>query len=207
MKIVFATTNKRKIEDVLEIIKENNLDVSLLTLDDILFQEEIEETGTTLQENSFIKAKTVSDYCKKQGIPYPVIADDTGLFIDALHGEPGIYTARYAEIELKNDPSLPKYQCIIKVLDKMENVTNRKAVYKTIATYMSTDGNYFQEEGESYGYIAEEIVEPIKKPYFYSVFCLEGQEKTFNQMTKEELKDTYRYQTMKKVLTKATKYK
>ena len=59
MKIVFATTNKRKIEDVLEIIKENNLDVSLLTLDDILFQEEIEEDGTTLQENSFIKAKTV----------------------------------------------------------------------------------------------------------------------------------------------------
>ena len=158
MKIVFATTNKRKIEDVLEIIKENNLDVSVLTLDDILFQEEIEETGTTLQENSFIKAKTVSDYCKKQGIPYPVIADDTGLFIDALHGEPGIYTARYADLELKNDPSLPKYQCIIKVLDKMKNVTNRKAVYKTIATYMSPDGNYFQEEGESYGYIAEEIV-------------------------------------------------
>ena len=56
MKIVFATTNKRKIEDVLEIIKDNNLDVSLLTLDDILFQEEIEEDGTTLQENSFINS-------------------------------------------------------------------------------------------------------------------------------------------------------
>ena len=48
--------------------------------------------------------------------------------------------------------------------------TNRKAVYKTIATYMSPDGNYFQEEGESYGYIAEEIVEPIKKTIF--LFCI-----------------------------------
>lgn len=207
MKIIFATTNKRKIEDVLEIIKENNLDISLLTLDDILFQEEIEETGTTLRENSFIKAKTILEYCKKHGFNYPILADDAGLFIDALNGEPGIYTARYADLELKNDPSLPKYQCIIKVLDKMKNVTNRKAVYKAIATYMSPDGNYFQEEGESAGYIAEEIVEPIKKPYFYSIFCLEGKEKTFNQMTKEELSDTYRYQVMKKILTKATKYK
>ena len=170
MKIVFATTNKRKIEDVLEIIKENKLDVSLLTLDDILFQEEIEETGTTLEENSFIKAKTVSDYCKKQGFPYPVIADDSGLFIDVLNGEPGIYTARYADLELKNNPSLPKYQCIIKVLDKMHGSTNRRAVYRTVATYMFPNGAYFQEEGESYGMIVEKIIEPVKKPYFTLYF-------------------------------------
>lgn len=89
----------------------------------------------------------------------------------------------------------------------MHGSTNRRAVYRTVATYMFPNGAYFQEEGESYGMIVEKIIEPVKKPYFYSVFCLEGYHKTFNQMTKEELKDTYRYQTMRKVLTKIANYK
>ena len=151
MKIVFATTNKRKIEDVLEIIKENNLDVSLLTLDDILFQEEIEEDGTTLQENSFIKAKTVSDYCKKQGIPYPVIADDTGLFIDALHGEPGIYTARYAGENATQKEQIDKLLNNMKQYTKMED---RTCKFVCVLTAILPNGKKIVARGECKGMIA-----------------------------------------------------
>ena len=205
MIIVFATANKRKIEDLEEIIKENNLDITVLTLDDIGYHEEIQETGSTLAENSLIKAKTIATYCRDKGLDYPVIADDAGLFVDALNGEPGIYTARYADEELKKDPSLPKYQCVVKVLDKLKKETNRKATYQCVVTCILPNGTYFQEEGKSRGTIAKEILEPIKKPYFYSVFCLENINRTFNQMNPQELKDTYRYQTMKKVVTKIKK--
>lgn len=63
-----------------------------------------------------------------------------------------------------------------------------------------SDGTYFQDSGVSYGEIGEQIVEPIKKPYFYSIFKLANTNKTFNLLTEEELSDTYRYNAMKKVL-------
>lgn len=201
MDILFATTNKRKIEDVLEIIKENNLDIHIITLDDINYQEEIDETGVTLAENSLIKAREVLRYCRDNHFGYSILSDDAGIFIDALDGEPGIHTTRYADLELKKDPTLPKYQCVIKALDKLKNVSNRSATYRCVVTFMYPDGNYFQVDGESKGWITDQIIEPIKKPYFYSVFCLENEVRTFNQMSPDELKDTYRYQAMRKVLT------
>lgn len=207
MNIVFATTNKRKIEDLSEIIQENNLDIQIFTLNDIDFHEEIEETGTTLEENSLIKAHKVYTYCIKNNLNYPVLADDAGLFIDALNGEPGIYTARYAEKERKENPQLPKYQNVIKVLDKLKGIKNRNATYRCIVTCMYPDGTYFQISGESRGKIADQMKEPIKKPYFYSIFCLENENRTFNQMKTEELKGTYRYQAMQKVLTRYFKHK
>ena len=109
MKVIFATTSRRKIQDLIDIIEEDNLNLEILTMKDIGWNiGEIEETGKTLQENSLIKAKAVHKYCLEQGIKYPIIADDTGLFVDALKGEPGIYTARYADEERKKDPSLPQ---------------------------------------------------------------------------------------------------
>lgn len=207
MDIVFATTNKRKIEDVEEIIKENNFDIHILTLRDIGYEKEIEETGTTLSENSLIKAGEVLKYCKEKSLNYPVLADDAGLFIDALNGEPGIYTARYAEKERKEDPSLPPYQGVIKALKKLEGKTNRNATYRCTVTVMLPNGKYFQTESSSSGYIAKSIIEPLEKPYFYSVFCLEKEKRSFNQMKKEELKNTYRYQAMTGALTKLIKEK
>ena len=134
MDILFATTNKRKIEDVLEIIKENNLDIHIITLDDINYQEEIDETGVTLAENSLIKAREVLRYCRENHFNYSILSDDAGIFIDALDGEPGIHTARYADLELKKDPTLPKYQCVIKALDKLKNVSNRSATQRCVVT-------------------------------------------------------------------------
>ena len=70
---------------------------------------------------------------------------------------------------------------------------------------MLSDGTYFQEVGESKGRIAEEVTGELKRPYFYSVFILDGYTKVFNDLTPEELKDTYRYQAMTKALTNIKK--
>ena len=90
--IVLASSNNNKLKEFREIL--NNKKV--LSLKDIGFNEEIEETGKTFLENSLIKAKTVSNYLKERNLEYIVIADDSGLCVNALNGEPGVYSARYS---------------------------------------------------------------------------------------------------------------
>ena len=206
MKVIFATTSRRKIQDLIDIIEEDNLNLEILTMKDIGWNiGEIEETGKTLQENSLIKAKAVHKYCLEQGIKYPIIADDTGLFVDALKGEPGIYTARYADEERKKDPSLPPYECINKLLKKLGNSQNREAYYQCVVTCIKSDGSYFQETGKSYGNIVKQIEVSLQKPYFYCIFELKGTKKVFQLLSRDELKATYRYVTLRKVLQRIHK--
>lgn len=201
MKVVFGTTNRRKLKDVLNIIELYQLDLEVLTLEDIHWDlGDIEESGATIEENSLIKATAIHHFCLEHQIDYPVIADDAGLFVNALGGEPGVFTARYADAELQKDPTLPKYECVNKLLRKLNEKNDRSAYYQCVVTCMFPDGNYFQNSGVSYGSIHDQIVEPIKRPYFYSVFVLDSCTKTFNQLTSEELKETYRYQAMRKTL-------
>lgn len=201
-KIIFGTTNKRKIEDLINLINYLNLNLEVLSLKDIGFQEEIFETGTSLEENSLIKAKTIYEFCHYKNIDYPIITDDAGLFVESLNGEPGVYTGRYADDELKNSPSLPKYYGVIKLLNKLENIDDRSAKYKCVVTCMMKDGTYFQEKGESTGIIAKEIIGELKKPYFYSVFILNKLNKVFSSLEENELRETYRYKALTKTLTK-----
>lgn len=208
MIIIFGTTNERKTEDLKNIIKKLELDIEVKSLKDINWNRgEIEENGSTLEENSLIKASAIFDFCKDNNINYPILTDDSGLFVESLNGEPGIYTGRYADEEISKDPNLPKYECVNKLLRKLNGMTNRKAYYKCIVTCMYLDGTYFQDSGLSYGEITESIVEPIKKPYFYSVFKLSNTDKTFNLLRKEELNDSYRYSAINKVLVKLNKRK
>lgn len=203
MKVIFGTTNKRKIEDLLNICMELGCDIEVLGLDDIGWNlGEIEEDGDTLWENSLIKAKAIYDFCQNNNIYYPIITDDGGIFVDYLNGEPGIYTARYADFERKLNPSLPKWQCVVKVLDKMNGVKNRRATLKCVVTCMMPDGSYFREFGESKGEIADSFVGELKKPYFYPIFILDGYSKVFSELNNEELKDTYRYKALRKVISK-----
>ncbi len=206
MVIIFGTTNARKTEDLKNMSRKLGLDLEIKTLTDIGWDRgEIEETGSTLEENSLIKATAIYNFCKDKGISYPVITDDAGLFVESLNGEPGLYTARYADEELKQNPALPKYECINKLLRKLSGVSNRKAYYRCVVTCMYPDGTYFQDFGISYGEIADSIVEPIKKPYFYSVFKLANTGKTFNLLDSEELEGSYRYSALNKVLKKVSK--
>lgn len=201
MKLIFGTTNKRKVEDLQNIINEMNLDIEVISMEDIGWDRgEIDENGSTIEENSLIKAQAILSFCHDHNIDYPIMTDDAGLFVDALNGEPGIYTARYADDELALDSSLPKYQCVIKLLRKMNDENNRKAKYRCCVTSMMPNGDYHQEIGESEGTIANEIIGELKKPYFYSVFILNGTTVAFNELKGEELDNTYRYNAIRKSL-------
>ena len=203
MKLIFGTTNKRKVEDLQNIINEMNLDIDILSMEDIGWDRgEIDETGSTIEENSLIKAQAILSFCCDHNIDYPIMTDDAGLFVDALNGEPGIYTARYADDELALDSNLPKYQCVVKLLRKMNGEQNRNAKYRCCVTSMMPNGDYHQEIGESEGTIANEIIGELKKPYFYSVFILNGTNVAFNELKGAELDNTYRYDAIRKSLKK-----
>ena len=201
MNIIFGTTNYTKISHLLKLIDRLNLDVIVYDMTDIGWDRgEIEETGRTIEENSLIKAKAILEYCKDHNLKYPIITDDTGLFVDALYGEPGIYTSRYAEKELKENPELPKYQCVNKLLDRLEGLDNRTATFKSCVTTMMPDGSYTQVIDESYGTIAKERPVNPSVPYFYSVFILNGTNVPFYKLEDEELDNTFRFKALKKAL-------
>ena len=206
MKVILGTTNKRKIMDLRSAINQLDLDIEILSIDDIGWDRgEIEENGISLEENSLIKAYAILDFCIENNIFYPIITDDSGLFCDALDDEPGIYTARYADDELSVNPELPKYQCVIKLLEKMENLENRNASFRCCVTYMMNDGTYFQEFGESRGYISKDIIGKLEKPYFYSVFILDDYNIVFSDLNEYQLNDTYRTSAFKKTLIRVKK--
>ena len=184
MIIIFGTTNERKMEDVRNIIKTLNLDIEVKGLSDISWDRgETPENGNTLEENSLIKALAIYDFCKEKNIKYPILTD----------------------YERSINPSLPKYECVNKLLRKLEGTIDRNAYYKCVVTCMYPDGTYFQDSGISYGEISEKMVEPIIKPYFYSVFKPTNMDKTFNLLSGEELEDSYRYSAFKKVLVKVNR--
>ncbi len=203
MQIIFGTTNHRKTEDLQNIINEMNLDLEVLSMKDIGWDRgEIEEIGSTIEENSLIKANAILSFCKDHNIKNPIITDDAGLFVNALNGEPGVYTARYADDELSLNPNFPKYQCVIKLLNKLNGEKNRNATYRCCVTVMLPNGEYHQEIGESKGSISEKIIGELKKPYFYSVFILKGTNVAFNSLEGKELNNTYRYNALRKSLKK-----
>ncbi|MBQ7983422.1 MAG: non-canonical purine NTP pyrophosphatase, partial [Clostridia bacterium] len=90
MKIVLASRNAHKIKELYAFISPIDPTIEILSLDDIGFSDDIEENGTTFEENALIKAQAVAD------MGYIGIADDSGLAVDALNGAPGVYSARYA---------------------------------------------------------------------------------------------------------------
>ena len=203
MNIIFGTTNKRKVKDLQDIINENNLDINILGLEDIGWDRgEIEETGSSIEENSLIKAQAIHSFCQDYSINYPIITDDSGLFVEVLGDEPGIYTARYGDDEIAMDPRLPKYQCVVKLLRKLNEEENRNAKYRCCVTTMLPSGDFVQEFGESSGTIAKKIVGDLVKPYFYSVFILNGTDVAFNKLSENELKDTYRHKALRIALKK-----
>ncbi|MBO6195468.1 MAG: non-canonical purine NTP pyrophosphatase [Bacilli bacterium] len=202
MNIIFGTTNKRKVKDLQTVVDKLKLDIKVLSMEDINWDRgEIEETGRTIEENSFIKANAILEFCKDHNIDYPIITDDSGLFVDALYGEPGVYTARYADEERKENPELPEYQCVNKLLDRLNGMENRNACYRSCVTAMMPDGSYNQFYGESNGTISKEIIGDLSKPFFYSVFVLNGTNVAFNKLEEKDLDDTYRFKALKKTFS------
>ena len=159
--------------------------VEVLSLHEIGFEAEIEETGKTLEENSLIKAKTVWDWIvesrksKVKSID-GVFADDTGLEIDALNGEPGVYTARWAGSPAANRQ---------KAIRELEGKDNRDCQFRTVITLLMNgdaplNGGMIQVEGIVRGRIAEQ--EFGEGGFGYDpVFIPEGYDKTFGELPAE----------------------
>ena len=173
-KIILASNNKHKITEFREIFS----DCEILSLSDIGFFDEIEENGTTFAENSLIKAKAVSVFIKNKGIVANIIADDSGLWVDALNGEPGIFSARYSESH--NDKSNRE-----KLLKNLENKTNRKAYFCCTLVELFPDGKYLIAEGKTYGKITTQAIGDTSFGYDCLFFSNELN-KTFGEATCEE---------------------
>ena len=132
-KIVFATNNKHKLEEIRSILGD---DFEVLSLSDIGCHEDIPETSDTLEGNAMQKAQYVFD---KYG--YACFADDTGLEVEALGGEPGIYSARYAALDGDDSISHDSEANMAKLLRKLEGVENRKARFRTVIALITTKDN------------------------------------------------------------------
>lgn len=138
--LVFASNNANKLREVRAIFS----NFEILSLKDIGLVMEIEETGATFEENSFIKAKAVYDKCN-----IPTLADDSGLMVDALDGAPGVFSARYSG-ENATDKTNNEL-----LLENLRGKENREAKFVSVITFY--DGNnVFHTVGETAGRILEE---------------------------------------------------
>ncbi len=172
MKFVIATGNPGKVKDF-------NLILSLMgheavSLKDMCLSCDVEETGTTFKENSYIKAKAIYDLVK-----LPTIADDSGLCVEALGGAPGVYSARYG------GEGLDDHGRCLKLLEAMENEENRKAYFKSAICCILNDDTVIEVEGECEGILLREIAG--ENGFGYDpMFYVEKFQKTFGEISKEE---------------------
>ncbi len=149
MVLVLATQNKDKVKEFKKLIEDNNLNITVKSLQDYGVTYDVVENGTTLKENAYLKAKGYKDILDKMGVmDYSILADDTGLFVDALNGEPGIYSARYSG----EDATYEKNR--LKLLDKLKGITNREAYFETIICLIE-DNNIHYFHGRVDGRILE----------------------------------------------------
>ncbi|TRX61262.1 RdgB/HAM1 family non-canonical purine NTP pyrophosphatase [Fulvivirga sp. M361] len=171
MRICFATNNQFKVNEIRSLLPE---DIELISLLDIGCVEELPETQNTLEGNSHQKAEYVY---KKYGIP--CFADDTGLEVFALDGEPGVYSARYAGEHRGNADNIQL------LLDKLSGSEDRKAQFRTVITFINEHGKVKQFEGMVKGEILDELKGTDGFGYD-PVFLPKGKSKTFAEMSLEQ---------------------
>lgn len=195
MKLIYGTTNKGKLAQVKEYLDYKKANIELLSLNDINFNEDIEENGTTFEENSLIKANAIREFCDKKNINIPVVTDDAGLCIDALNGEPGVYSARYA------GDHAPQIICITKVLDKMKDIPEEKrtAKFVCVLTLIMPDGKKYVERGETLGKITK-TPGPLGKLTYGPIFIPDGFNRTMNELSEEELGETHREKALNRII-------
>ena len=177
MKIVAATNNKHKVTELTALFE--NSDTELVTLREIGFTDEIVEDGATFLENARIKAMAVH---KATGLA--AIADDSGLCVDALGGEPGIYSARYASEDGENSDAAKNNEKLLSKLDKIPE-NERTARFVSALCFIDADGTEVSAIGKCEGIITREArgeggfgYDPL---FFFPSFG-----KTFGELTAEE---------------------
>ncbi|WDZ98969.1 non-canonical purine NTP diphosphatase [Mucilaginibacter sp. SJ] len=184
--LVFATNNRHKLD---EVSAKLNGAIQLLTLNDIGCYDDIEETGTTFKANASIKSHHVYAEYKLN-----CFGDDSGLEIDALNGEPGVYSARYAGVHGNHAANISK------VLDNLKGETNRKARFRTVISLIWNGEEHFFE-GIAEGSIRQGLsgsggfgYDPIFEPAGYNI--------TFAEMSMEEKNAiSHRAKAMEQLIT------
>ncbi len=141
MKVVLASKNRHKLVEIREILQK--LDIELVLESDVGVDVEVEETGATFEENSFLKADAVM---RATGLP--ALADDSGIAVDALGGAPGVYSARYGF-----DDTLDDWGRLLLLLKNTEHVPDakRQAQFVCVITLVMPDGQTIQARGEAHG--------------------------------------------------------
>lgn len=197
MKIIYGTTNQGKINEVKTLFKNHNIETEILSLKDINFTEEIDENGTTFEENSMIKAKAIKDFCNKKGINEIIITDDAGLCVDALDGRPGVYSARYVS------EKATQVEKLTKLLEELKDVPKEKRTAKFVCflTAILPDGTIIKAEGITQGTISEKIG-TLGGLTFCPVFIPNGSDRVMNDMTDEEKENTHREKAIKELIKK-----
>jgi len=172
--IVLATNNKHKLKEFREILKDYNI----ITLNDIEYFDDIEETGETFEDNALIKAETIHKYLKEKDLEYIVISDDSGLCVDSLNGAPGIYSSRYAGVHGNIQANRDKLQ------KELEGKDRNAYFICTIIVYYP-NGEHKTFAGKTFGEIAKE--ELGNKDFGYDcIFYSKDLNKTFGEASEEE---------------------
>ena len=167
-KLLLATRNKGKIEEFRRILEEIAPgEIELVGLDQFPDLPDVEETGSTFEENALLKARQMS-----AATGLPAIADDSGLCVDALGGDPGIFSARWSGVHGDDEANL------LKVLDQMKDVKgdDRSAYFICVAALALVDGRSHCEEGRFLGRLLDHPVgengfgyDPIFSPHGYTI--------------------------------------
>ena len=170
MKLVFASNNKNKIQEIQALVP--NI-IQIVSLEEIGCIEDIPETADTIEGNAILKANYVTE---KYG--FDCFADDTGLEVDALNGAPGVYSARYAGEQKDANDNMDK------LLSELKDESNRKANFKTVIA-LNLNGKQNLFTGIINGKIIEEKIGTNGFGYD-PIFVADGYEKTFAELSMEE---------------------
>ena len=185
MELIFATQNQNKAKEIQALLPDS---IHVKTLAEINCSDDIPETSDTLEGNANLKAKYVVDHFNVN-----CFADDTGLEVEALDGEPGVYSARYAGSQKSANDNMDL------LLKKMEGVSNRKAQFRTVISLI-IEGKELQFEGVAKGEITTQ--KSGTEGFGYDpVFRPEGHDQTFSEMTLDEKnKISHRGRAVKKLV-------
>ncbi|MEQ9403164.1 MAG: RdgB/HAM1 family non-canonical purine NTP pyrophosphatase [Cyclobacteriaceae bacterium] len=168
MKICFASQNQNKVREISQLAGDG---IEIFGLKELGFADEIAETGSTMEENSRIKARFIYDKFN-----VPVFADDSGLEVHALNGQPGVYSARYAGPEKDDQKNIDL------LLANLSGREDRFAQFKTVITFIDSNGGEQQFEGVAKGKIID--TQKGGNGFGYDpIFVPEGHALTFAEMT------------------------
>lgn len=194
-KLIISTSNRNKVKEIKDLL--NHLDLEVLSKDELDIEKfETIEDGHSLEENSLKKAKDLKDRVNEM-----VIADDSGLFVDSLNGDPGVYSSRYAGVDGRDDLNIEK------LLEKLKN-KDRAAYFKTVISLISKDGQIHSVEGICKGEISK-TPRGTNGFGYDPVFIPEGYNESFAQLGEQEKnKISHRAKALhklKKVIEELTK--